>query len=158
VYVVNAYVGCRWESIREGTSTSEDFIIFKEFAERLSYQMIFNIYLEDNAHVATRSCRSESFSTAPSTPHNPVLSLLQLNQNAMKSRLSNPSEKVKIGASTPTAIKTSITIAKLVQLMVKFMLFAVLSLFQSVLTTTLLKCKIEAIFSGFLTKFLEKVQ
>ena len=72
VYVVNAYVGCRWESIREGTSTSEDFIIFEEFAERLSYQMIFNVYLEDNDGVTTRSSRLESSSTAPSTPHNPV--------------------------------------------------------------------------------------
>jgi hypothetical protein len=86
------------------------------------------------------------------------LSLLQLNLNAMKSRLSNPSEKVKSGASTPTAIKTPITIAKRVRLMVIFILFAVLSLLLSVLTTTLLKCKIEAIFSGFSTEFLAKVQ
>ena len=63
--------------------------------------------------------------------------------------------KGKSGASIPTAIKTPITIAKHVRFMVKHA-FVVLSLFLSVFTTTLLTCKIEAFFSGFLNEFFYK--
>jgi len=59
---------------------------------------------------------------------NQFLNLLHRNLNAMESRLSNQLEKVKSGASTPTVIKTPITIAKRVRLMVKLILFAILSI------------------------------
>jgi len=53
-------------------SRTEDFITFEEFAERLAYQMIFNIYQEENTRLTTRSILSELSFAAPGTPHNPL--------------------------------------------------------------------------------------
>jgi len=106
---------------------------FDEF-ERLDYQMIFNIYLVENTHLVTQLSRSVSSSDAPALRITHFLSLLLLNLNAMKSRLSKISGIVKSCASIPSVIKTHITIAKLVQLVVIFMHFVVLSLLLNVFT------------------------
>jgi hypothetical protein len=68
VTVVNSYLGFRWESIRSGVA--EDTIIgFEDFAGRLAYQMINNVYLEENGGIRTRASSPFVAASSPVLPN-----------------------------------------------------------------------------------------
>ena len=73
VTIVNAYLGFRWESIRDG-GRDEDIPAIEEFAEKLAYQMIFNPYLAENSGVRTLSSSPFVQISTPSVPPRTQLS------------------------------------------------------------------------------------